>query len=64
MSEQCTKKLVTTCVICGAKLGRYGPGSDHETVCPRCGSKLEVISTGDRMVIRILATKEPAGEAL
>ena len=64
MSEQNAKKLSTTCVICGAKLGKYGPGSDHETVCPRCGSKLEVISAGDRMVIRILAAKEPAGEAL
>jgi len=64
MSEQSTKKLLTICVICGAKLGKYGPGSDHETVCPRCGSKLEVISTGDRMVIRILATKETADAAV
>ena len=64
MSEQSTKKLSTTCVICGAKLGKYGPGSDHETVCPRCGSKLEVISTGDRMVIRILATKATADAAV
>ena len=64
MPEQSTKKLLTACVICGAKLGKYGPGSDHETVCPRCGSRLEVISGGDRMVIRILAAKEPEGEAL
>ena len=64
MSEQSAKKLLTTCVICGAKLGKYGPGSDHETVCPRCGSKLEVISTGDRMVIRILATKATADAAV
>ena len=64
MSEQSTKKLLTTCVICGAKLGKYGPGSDHETVCPRCGSKLEVIGGGDRMVIRILATKETADAAV
>ena len=48
-------KMYVVCSVCGTKLGKYGPGSDHETVCPRCSARLEIVSEHDSMVVKVLA---------
>ena len=47
------------CCWCGQKISKSAPGTKSETVCPRCGSELEVRVEGKAVRVAVLRMKEP-----
>ena len=46
------------CSVCGQKVGKYGPGSIHETVCPLCKAELKIETDGKDLRITVLRRKQ------
>jgi len=53
----------THCCHCGFKISKSAPGTKSETVCPRCGSELEVRVEGKAVRVAVLRMKEPRAAA-
>lgn len=46
-----------SCGCCGQNLGRYSPGSEHETVCPRCKAQLRVVTADCQVTVTVIDLK-------
>lgn len=51
------------CCRCGQKISKSAPGTKSQTVCPRCGSELEVRVEGKAVRVAVLKMKEPRAAA-
>ncbi len=52
------QELHVNCGNCGHRLGKYKPGSEHETTCPKCGADLKIETRGRALKISVLRTKQ------
>ena len=52
-----SEMMVAACTVCGKQLGKYMPGSGHETVCPHCKAHLQIRAEGDILQIRRLVKR-------
>lgn len=52
------EKLYAVCCVCGQKVGKYCPGSRHETLCPHCKAELQIAASEEALLITVLKIKQ------